>query len=273
MPIKVSRGFVYVATGEGYLREALASAASLRAAVPGAHICLITDVALESNGTFDLVQLATSVQHNPIDKLLSIDAPYERVIFLDTDTHVCDDISDMFDLLDRFDLALLQENHRGWDYTLPGVSAAFPEYNTGVIVFRRSEAVRALFAQWRKTYDHLRETQGLRNDQPAFREVLYQSDLRVATLPSEYHFLGNVPNYAMWKIKLVHGRGNLRQIATLANERVGARAYIPSVGVIQPYLGRKLWLESLLRVGRRMLGVFFRPPIDASLLNPGRWWR
>jgi hypothetical protein len=267
-------GFVYVATGEGYLKEALLSASSLRAVMPNASICLITDVTSPMpSGLFDTVRLETEVCRNPIDKLRSIDCPYERVIFLDTDTYVCGDLSELFDLLDRFDLALLQENHRGWDYTLAGVPSSFPEYNTGVIVFRRSAAVRSLFETWRKNYDELRQSQELRNDQPAFRQALYFSELRVATLPSEFHFLGNVPNYAMWEIRLVHGRGNLPKIAQLANESLGARAYVPAVGVMRSFLGRKIWLTSMVRFGWRALKIFLRPPVDTSLLNPGRWWK
>jgi len=269
-----TRGFVYVATGEGYVKEAIASATSLRSAMPDASICLIADLPpAAASGLFDTVQIVTGVCHNPIDKFLSIDCPYERAIFLDTDTYVCGDLSEMFDLLDRFDLAALQENHRGWDYTLTSVPAPFPEYNTGVIVFRRNAAVRQLFETWRETYDRLRQSQGLRNDQPAFRQALFFSDLRVATLPSEYHFLGNVPNYAMWKIRLVHGRGNLPLIAELVNENLGPRTYLPSVGTLNSFLGRKIWLWSMVRYGWRMLKVFFHPPADASLLNPGRWWK
>ena len=266
-------GFVYVATGDGYRSEVLTSAASLRAVMPSASICLITDAAPAQNSLFDTVLIQTAVCHNPIDKLLSIDCPYDRVVFLDTDTLICGDLSELFDVLDRFDLALLQENHRGWDYTLPGVPPTFPEYNTGVIVFRRSDGMRELFASWRATYNELRQTQGLRNDQPAFRQVLYRSDLRVATLPSEYHFLGNVPNYTMWAVRLVHARGDLPCIERLVNASLGARAYLPSVGVFRSFQGRKLWLQSLLLISWRMLRALFRPPVDPSLLNPGRWWK
>src|SRR6185295_8034232 len=38
-----SEGFVYVATGSGYLEEARRSAESLRRCNPGCRICLITD--------------------------------------------------------------------------------------------------------------------------------------------------------------------------------------------------------------------------------------
>lgn len=266
-------GFVYVATGDGYRREALASAASLRAAMPAASICLITDAAPESGDLFDTVLVRDGACHSPIDKVLAIDCPYDRAVFLDTDTHVCGDLGELFSLLEHFDLALLQENHRGWDYRLPGVPAPFPEYNTGVIVFRQSDVMRQFFAAWRTTYDDLRQAQSLRNDQPAFRHALYHSTLRVATLPSEYHFLGNVPNYAMWTVHLVHARGNLPQIARMVNEELGPRAYLPAVGVMRSFLGRRAWFRSLLRTSWRMLRVLVRPPVDASLMNPGRWWK
>jgi hypothetical protein len=270
----VREGFVYVATGDGYFREAVQSAASLRRAVPTAEICLITDQPHQKSAPFSQVIFRRDTQRNLLDKLLAIEAPYDRVVFLDTDTFVVTgDITELFRLLDQFDLALLQENQRGWDYTLPGVPECFPEYNTGVIAFRRTPELRVFFSQWREAYLQLRATRNLKSDQPAFRQVLYTSKLRVATLPSEFHFLGNVPNYVMWKVRLIHARGDLQAIARLANEELGPRAYLPGVGVIRGYVGRNAWIRSLLRIGFRMLRIFFRRPADPAALNPSRWWQ
>jgi hypothetical protein len=268
-----NKGFVYVATGEGYVREARISAASLRTHHPSAIICLITDDAqCTAAPPFDHVIVRTDVNRNTADKLLAIEAPYDRIVFLDTDTHVCGRLDDLFDLLDRFDLAMLLENNRGWHYDLPGVPLCYPEYNSGVIAFRRTPSVHKLFADWRVNYDSMRARQGIKEDQSSLRKVLYFSDLRVAVLPSEYHFLCNVPNYIMWKAHLIHGRGDLPAIAAQVNSELGPRAYLPFVGVMRGYLGRRNWLRTLLRVTWRMCVALVRRPKDPSLLNPGRWW-
>lgn len=267
-----TRAFVYVATGAGYVAEAQRSAESLRrhhAAVP---IVLLTDAAPATSAPFDQIIVRTDARHNPSDKLWAIDAPFDEIVFLDTDTFICGRIDELFQLLATHDLAALQENHRGWDYELPGVPACYPEFNTGVLVFRRTEPVRQLFATWRDAYDQLRAAQNLKNDQPAFRLALHRSGLRVAALPSEFHFLANVPNYTMWEVRLLHGRGDLPAIAREVNARPGPRAYVPHLGVLHGYVGRAAWARTLARVAWRLVKTLFRPPADASAANPGRWW-
>ncbi len=267
-------GFVYVATGSGYLDEARRSAASLRRFNPDFPICLVTDAAVnEGDGVFDTVIACANAEHKPIDKLFAFDCPFERAVFLDTDTRVFGDLSPLFAILDRFDLALHQDVHRGWNYDLPDVPVAFTEFNTGVIAFRRSAQVLEFAGQWRANYDSLKRAQGLINDQPSFRRTLYHSSLRVAPLPSEFHFLGNFPNYILWKARLIHARGDLEQIAQQVDETLGARVYLPSVGVVHSFRGRVNWLRISLLTAWRMLALVFNPPQDSAAGNPRKWWR
>ena len=265
-------GFVYVATGDGYLREAVASAITLRRAMPNASIALVTDAALAEQDPFDLVLRRTDVRHAPIDKLLAAEAPFERVVYLDTDTVVSGDLSPLFDVLERFDVAALPETKRGWDYRLPEVSPAFAELNTGVIAFRRTPEVAALFAEWRRLHDELRDEAGLASDQPSFRLALWRSTLRIAPLPSEYHFLCNAPNYIMWDAKLVHGRGDLDAALRDVNRVLEPRAYVPGVGVVPGFRGRRGWLSETARVSWRMLRLALSRPADPSRLAPKKWW-
>lgn len=266
-------GFVYVATGGGYLEEARRSAESLRRFNPDFPICLVTDTPLDvGEGLFDVVIACANAEHKPIDKLYAFDCPFEFAVFLDTDTRVFGDLSALFDLLDRFDLALHQDVHRGWNYELPDVPVAFTEFNTGVIAFRRSEALLQFVANWRGNYESLNVEQGLVNDQPSFRRTIYHSSLRVAPLPSEFHFLGNFPNYILWKVRLIHARGDLDLIARQVDETLGARVYLPSVGVVHSFRGRGNWLRISLLTAWRMLGLVFNPPQDSSGGNPRKWW-
>lgn len=265
-------GFVYVATGTGYLDEARRSAASLRRFHPDHPICLITDDPGAGSALFDDVIVRTDAEHRPIDKLLALHCPYERAVFLDCDTRVFGDLSPLFALLDHFDIAAHQDVHRGWNYELPDVPMAFSEFNTGVLAFRRNSGVEEFFRDWRQIYERLNSERGFVNDQPAFRQALYLSRLRVAPLPSEFHFLGNFPNYLLWKVRLIHARGDLERMARQIDEDLGCRIYMPDVGVVPSYRGRRLWLRWTLRTAWRMLRLLFSAPTDSAGANPRQWW-
>jgi len=268
-----SQGFVYVATGSGYVDEARRSALSLRKANSGHAVCLVTDDAHVTAGAeFDIVVQCEGAEHAPIDKLLALRCPFERAVFLDTDTLVLGDLSPLLALLDRFDLALHQDVNRGWDYTLPGVPESFTEFNTGVIAFRRTPAIEAFFAQWRANHASLKRERGFVNDQPAFRMTLYASDLRVAPLPSEFHFLANFPNYLAWKVRLIHARGDLEGMAREIDSTLGGRAWVPEVGAIPAFHGRRSWLRTCWQTGARMVRLLVRPPADSAAANPRKWW-
>lgn len=272
--MKEGDGFVYVATGEGYRCEALKSATSLKHSQPTARICLVTDQPLAENPLFDdvVVIKQEEVSFSPIDKTFAVQCPYERAVFLDTDTCVVGELNELFDILNGFELALLPETKRGWDYVLPNVPKPFAEFNTGVIVFRNNTRVNSLFEQWRQAYRELKENPGLINDQPSLRKVLFNSDIRVAPLPSEFHFLGNTENYIMWDAKIIHARGDLQAIASQVNLRLGSRVYIPDVGTLHGFNGRRNWLVKLTRFFWSGIQLLWGKPTDSAGMNPGKWW-
>lgn len=241
-------GFVYVATGAAYVAEACASARSLRTRMPQARVALITDLPPPDDRLFTQILVRTDVCHRPIDKLLCWEAPFERCVFLDSDTHVSGDLSDLFSLLDTFDLAVAPETLRGLHYTLPGVPGAFSEFNTGVIAFRRNAAVADFFRSWRTDYETLLADRDFVSDQPSFRWSAFRSTLRIAPLPSEFHFIALTPNYAMWQVRLVHGRKNPAALAEAMNRRLGARAYVPGLGAIAAFQGYRQWLGQSVRL-------------------------
>lgn len=268
-----TRGFVYVATGAAYLPEAWHSATTLRRYHPDWPICLITDCPPADRGPFtEIRQPAGPVAHKPIDKLLAYEAPYDQVLFLDTDTHVVDDLSPVFGVLDRFDLALAQDVNRGWNYELPDVPLAFTEFNTGVIAFRKGEGVARFFHDWRENYLRLRTELNLVNDQPAFRRTVFHSPLRIAPLPSEFHFLGDFPNSTLWKVRLIHARGDHARIERQANATLGLRAYVPELGAMPAYTGRQQLLRSLLAFVARGLRLLLRGPESVTAQHPSKWW-
>ena len=113
--------------------------------------------------------------------------PFDRTLYLDSDTSIAQDISSIFDILDRFDICAAQAMLRNsyiskiaWQKSLP---VGFPPFNTGVILYRKTQEVITFFEQWSKAFAEF----GHRHDQPTFRELLWSSKLRVIALPPEYN--------------------------------------------------------------------------------------
>lgn len=255
--------------------EAVHSARQLKKIHPECRTCLITDEKEGDFSVFDELVLLdkAEVSHTPIDKVHCVKCPYEEAVFLDSDTWAEGRIDDLFSLLKRFDLALLPETRRGWGYKMPEVPRPFAEFNTGVIAFRNSIETKALFSAWKTSYWNLREAQGLKNDQASFRYVLWHSDLRVAPIPSEYHFLGNSLNFIMWEALLIHGRGNLGEIAANVNRVMGSRVYLPGIGVITGYHGRFDWAKKWFLFILKGLPMLWRKNRSSADLAPAKWWK
>ena len=184
----VPRGYVFAATGPGYTALAARAAGTLRPFAGAVPIDLFTDQAVPPEG-FDAAHALGDDFFRPKFEAL-LRSRFERTIYLDADVWAVADPSDVFDLLDRFDVALAHDPYRATEHaTTPwrvAVPPAFPQFNSGVIAARRGEGVDAL---WRAVIDGLRGD-GPSRDQGVLRELLWRSDLRIATLPEEYNFMG-----------------------------------------------------------------------------------
>ena len=69
---------------------------------------------------------------------------------------------------------------RPWKTVLP---AAFPQFNSGVLVYKKTPGVIRFLENWALAYQEA----GFPQDQLTLRELLWLSDLRIATLPPEYN--------------------------------------------------------------------------------------
>ena len=137
----MTSGFLYVATGEKYLRETIKSAHSVKKWMPEIPILLCTDQSEVPENLFVQVRLIHSPTYSFFDKIVPLsESPFERTIFLDTDTVIVADISDLFEVLERFELAVSQANFRhDREFSAPN---CFVEMNTGVIAYRSTESVK-----------------------------------------------------------------------------------------------------------------------------------
>jgi len=275
--LSTARAFAYVATGPGYVSEAIHSARSLRQHHPQGVIALITDCPPQDQSPFNLIQdPRRKVERGPIDKLQAYDLPFEEIVFLDSDTLVLGDLEPIFDLLSTHDMAALLDVNRGWNYDLPGLPVTFSEMNTGVLAFRKSEKVEKFFQDWHSNFEELKpilagQGQPPMSDQPSFRYTLFRSNIRMATLPSEFHFLADFPNATMWRVSLVHGRSDLSRAGALLNAKPGLRAYLPYGGCLARFQGRKSLLMGTVRFLLRLSLFLIRPVRDPSSQGPSQW--
>lgn len=180
-------GVIYVATGADYTDLAVMSAKSLRAFNPSLPIDIFTDVDRNDlSETFDAVHLIDDPhQRSKIDCIPR--SRFDRTLFLDCDTLILAPFDDLFDILDRFELALTHDVRRATPLIREGYREktpyAFPQMNSGVLLYRKSDRVQSFFAEWKERY----VAAGQMRDQITLKDLLWASDIRFYVLPPEFN--------------------------------------------------------------------------------------
>jgi hypothetical protein len=177
-------GFIFAATGEKYAGLARRAAANLRQVMPRAQIDLFTDQKID-DPTFDRIHPVTANFFRPKMEALA-NSRFERTVYLDSDAIALADVSELFALLDRFDIAGAHMQYPNTTLAIgdPTVPDSFPQINAGVLALKRSPATESLLQDWGRI---VRDT-GAAFDQPSLRRLLWESDLRLTILPMEYNF-------------------------------------------------------------------------------------
>ncbi|WP_216665533.1 hypothetical protein [Pseudoruegeria sp. HB172150] len=177
-------GVIYVAQGPDYLDLAIQSAGSLKRHNPEIAAEVFTDQPCDSP-CFDRV---LPIPDGPTPKLACLpESRFQRTLYLDCDTVILAPLGDLFDILERFPLAVAHDVRRtsnlireGGDHDTP---YAFPQLNGGVILYRDSAEVRSFLLNWQVQYRKLAR----KRDQVSLRDLLWSSDLRFYVLPPEFN--------------------------------------------------------------------------------------
>ncbi|MEM6448044.1 MAG: hypothetical protein AAF704_15985, partial [Cyanobacteria bacterium P01_D01_bin.123] len=159
------KGYLYVVTGDRFIDEALNSAKSLRSVQKDANISIVTDKEVSNNDhLFNKVIIKPSQLQNCKEqsymkkrkegllyKVRHIyeSSPYRETVFLDSDTYICERCDDLFEVLDFFDLALAHDPNdtaRPAHIKTAKVLDSIDVFNTGLIVFSKSESNKMLFS-------------------------------------------------------------------------------------------------------------------------------
>jgi hypothetical protein len=260
----MSQGAIYIITQDPrYVEMLLTSAASLRRAMPQLPITVFSQFPVESP-LFEKVVRVEPTQDGFFDKTrLMRESPYDRTLFIDADIYVAEPIPELFSLLDHFDCAATHEEYVSTDwhqrYPRPDIPESFPEFNTGILMLKRSEKVDRLLTEWGDLYQaYLEAKPGEKiNDQPFFRVAIYRSDVRVATLTREYNCKFRGQGYLKGRVKILHGHVNFElalnhvtAAAAVLNKSEGPRVYIAGTVFEQKIVGRLVSKRKAHKVGR-----------------------
>jgi hypothetical protein len=248
----MSNGALYIITQDPrYVDLLLTSAASLKKAMPELPITAFSQFPVES-GLFESVVRVEPSKDGFYDKSKLIqNSPYERTLFIDADTFVLEPVPELFALLDHFDCAATHEEYVSTDwhnrYPRIDIPASFPEFNTGILMLKRSERTVRLLDDWGSLYrKYLDEKPGVAiNDQPFFRVAACFSDARIATLTREYNCKFRGQGYLNGRVKILHGhvefkldRVFLDKAATVLNRSIKPRVYVAGRVYEQKLVGR-----------------------------------
>jgi len=232
----INQGFIYIVTGASYAREAIHSIESLSRCTPKTGITVVTDQPelFASTNVHVVRKQKTSPQASWKSNLAYkvqglLQTPYQKTVFLDSDTHVCASIDELFFALQFFDLLAMPSYI---DCQQPYIDetprTGLVEINTGVIGYNSTPAVKAFLENWLRCY--MANYRKYKHDQPAFVEALAKSDIRFFPISNAYNFRINyLSRSPRTPVKVLHGRGvDFSYIDSRLNKSVKDRVWVPA---------------------------------------------
>ena len=204
-------GILYIATGKKFLEEAAENAKAGRNQIGSRKIAIVTDniAEAEKTGCFDICIIHPDPRFSYRDKIPPlINLPFEKTLFLDSDARIISSVDGLFHQFEWYDFGAAHAPVRipdGWgDKQIPNI---FPEFNSGVLLLRRSELQESLIRKWLEKYDIINQAW----DQATLRSAVWEmlnNGLRHQVLPPEANFRTTKPWIAGQglEVVIVHGR-------------------------------------------------------------------
>jgi hypothetical protein len=207
-------GALFIAFGEQYRREVVRAVRSVREVHPDLSCCVISEIEPDDlpSGVKVLVREPEMKYPFRAKPRYLRESPFERTLFLDTDTTIVRPIDGIFRILDRFDIGLsLLPHYRPDLVNYPYLSTA----NSGVILFQRCRAVTEMFDRWLQLFDELVVISEARASNIPARiyvdPILMQAisdtaEIRLAPLAPALNFVLHMQCITASPIHIIHGR-------------------------------------------------------------------
>lgn len=268
--MNLEKGYIYVANKRKFINEALVSSKSLRRFTTCPIAIIVTNDLVDEDlkNSFDIVKVSDEIQkHTYLSKIIGMqETPFQRTVFLDSDTFVTTNIDELFDILDIVDIATTQE-YKKHTYYLENIKYRniLPEFNSGVIVYKKSPVMNQLIEDWFSICTDL----NLEIDMPGLREAILKNieRIRFSILPEEYNSHGYKTMIMLnGYVKVIHERlgtnwktitpfmdsfENMDRFSKKINKNDYKRIYVPYVGII-PY-NYSPW--NVIHRIKKMLGI------------------
>jgi hypothetical protein len=225
----MSCGYLYTSYGRLHLEEAFRSLESLREVDKDADVTLITTGNIGRDYPFEKFNRYITSPHlcseflgGKVERMHSF---YDKTIYLDTDTYICESPRPLFDLLGAYDVVVAPDPG---EVEVNGLVAP----NTGVIAFWANVRTERMLELYRKYYfekelwrDHPGRRQ--RTDQPAFAQALRDSNVKTLWIPSNWNFRYRFPSQLhKGTVKIIHGLDcDFQKIQKAANETLEPRCW------------------------------------------------
>ncbi len=227
-----TEGYLYIATGTRYIDEAIVSVKSLRQCNPDVHVTLITDEPVDIS-YFNEIKVLDVDESDSYErknyKILGLQhSPYDRTLFIDTDTYFIADCKELFQLLHYHDILIAHAPGDRREVIInEKVLEGYLAYNSGVIAFNNNEIVNKLFKDWyilclKNIY---------KGDQPPLMHALLTNAVKIYVLHQNYNFrLPFIVSFPAFSVKILHGRNqDFRKIKKIVNKDISVqRAWNPN---------------------------------------------
>lgn len=155
-------------------------------------------------------------------------ATYDQLLYLDTDTYVCRDVSGIWGILDNYDMCQGHAAGRGGTPTAVGCPSEFCTLGVGVNFFNNSLKIQNFFREWLRQYEEHYDIYG-ETDEGPFRDLLYlnEQDIRFFVLAPEEHCRFGFGVWVNGSVSILHGRVDepLAEVAKAINEVRTMRLY------------------------------------------------
>jgi hypothetical protein len=209
-------GVLFVVTGAHYTAAAEQAARSVAQTNPWLKIGIFSDQEV-TDPVFSFVGKIQGEDSRRKHEYVGL-SPFSKTLYLDSDVRIVSDLSDLFRLLDRYEIAGAHVRYRSKAKRLRknklDLPQSFPQINCGVLLYKKCGAVDALFKLWNDIYVE----GGFSRDQIPFREALWQSEVKFYVFGPEY----NMRNIPFWPSKhplplilhvnAFHSRSALRRV-------------------------------------------------------------
>ena len=252
------KGYLYVATGEYYINEAIVSSKSLKEHDSEAHITLITNSPIEHKIFNDVKVLNFKVndwKDGTLFKLHGLlESKYNKTFFVDTDTFFCDRCDELFKLLEFFDACIMPSpgEHSGVIVDNKELDGYF-SYNSGVIVYNNNQKFKNFIADAIKSYEQKYNLYP--GDQQAIMDSLLNHNLKIYPLQNLYNFrTGFYQVISKDYVKILHGHeDNFKNIQNELNKVKKKRIWVPGKGLIyHQSFKEKLFHNRLSKIFRKL---------------------